>query len=303
MMNLIVDKEDKKYFNEKDVINKPYFESLRRELTCSICHGILDNPVMCSDCETYYCSYCIDKWIKNNNQCIMKCKGPFKPKNITRLMKNIMEKVFLTCEFCNGQTNLFDYSTHIKNCFENSKIINCPFCKDCKFTKGEVKDKEVDISNFHKLHQQIQEYKNKESQLMHVIKDKEKIINELNNDNEALRIIYKSKDIKIDCLQKQINLMSENKEGNNDLILFKNGGVYKIIRKPCNHFPNKGYVTVYRCCNKPYNCYKCHNDIEKHELDFDKFQRGYCLDCRIWFEQTENTTSCLGCGQDFQISK
>lgn len=47
------------------------------ELHCSIiCENILWKPVACQQCETHFCSSCIEKWLrKNPNQCPMRCEN------------------------------------------------------------------------------------------------------------------------------------------------------------------------------------------------------------------------------------
>jgi len=108
--------------SEDLVINKSFYEPLASDLSCTICTGILASPVICSQCESPFCSTCILEWTKKNNQCIMKCGGTFKPKSIPRMIKNIMEKVMLRCPNtnCKEQISMIKYPSHIILC---SKLI------------------------------------------------------------------------------------------------------------------------------------------------------------------------------------
>ena len=55
--------------DESLVINKDYFNLMRDDLLCSICLGLLNNPVMCAMCETPYCKFCINCWVKKSKIC------------------------------------------------------------------------------------------------------------------------------------------------------------------------------------------------------------------------------------------
>lgn len=136
---------NKIHISEDLVVNKTYFEPMSKELTCSICEGLLVEPVLCDKCEHPFCFGCISEWTSRNNQCIMKCPGQFKSKSITRMIKNIMEKVILECNYCKGQVSLTEYSNHIIPCEENNKLVSCPFCKECKVKRGKINDNEFDL--------------------------------------------------------------------------------------------------------------------------------------------------------------
>jgi len=150
-----MDKDNKLHINDDIVINKSYYDPMAKELICSICKGLLIDPVLCTECEHPFCSSCIGEWTKKNNQCIMKCKGTFKSKPIPRMIKNIMEKVLLKCNFCNGEISLMDYPIHITSCEDNNKTVNCPFCKECKLKMAEINNKNIDFSLYPKFNQQL----------------------------------------------------------------------------------------------------------------------------------------------------
>jgi len=128
---------DKKklFICEELVVNKSFFKEVENDLTCSICNGLLVDPILCVECENPFCSTCIGEWIKKNNSCVMKCQKPFKSKSINRLNKNMMEKVILKCNFCNAELNLLTFPAHLSICEDNNTTIDCPFCKDCKIIK------------------------------------------------------------------------------------------------------------------------------------------------------------------------
>ena len=88
----------------------------------------------------------------------MKCKGNFKSKSITRMIKNIMELVILECKVCKSEISLIDYPKHIIQCEEDNKIVHCPICiptKNCKLKYGDINNSGIDIANIPGIGQQI----------------------------------------------------------------------------------------------------------------------------------------------------
>jgi len=107
--------EPKEHFiDESLVINKTYFDTLKSQLTCLICSGLLNTPLICSTCEIAYCQKCINIWIATNESCPMRCPK-FIIKDISRLMKNLMENTLLKCKF-GCEVSLLNYPEHIVIC-------------------------------------------------------------------------------------------------------------------------------------------------------------------------------------------
>jgi len=175
-----MDKDNKLHINDDIVINKSYYDPMAKELICSICKGLLIDPVLCTECEHPFCSSCIGEWTKKNNQCIMKCKGTFKSKPIPRMIRNIMEKVLIKCNICNGEISLTDYPNHYKECVEKTKQVNCPFCKDCTIKKGDINDKDLDLSLFPSINKQLAKIKQENNVIVQKLKDTIKQLEEEN---------------------------------------------------------------------------------------------------------------------------
>jgi len=71
-LNCIDNKEKKftvikMFIDEGMIINKPVLDIIGEELMCSICNGLLYDPISCSNCETCFCKHCIENWILKNN--------------------------------------------------------------------------------------------------------------------------------------------------------------------------------------------------------------------------------------------
>ena len=73
---------------------------------------------------------------------------------------------------------------------------------------------------------------------------------------------------------------------------------YKLIKSSCSHYPFANTVSIFPCCDKAYNCYKCHEDNEKHALK--PASSGYCIKCTEYYDKSNKTVKkCEYCGIDF----
>ena len=42
-------------FEEKDIVNKEYYEGVKDKINCSICLNIIKDPVQCDKCQKFFC--------------------------------------------------------------------------------------------------------------------------------------------------------------------------------------------------------------------------------------------------------
>ncbi len=88
------------------VIKDEFFKSIEDEITCSICSGIKQNPIMCIKCQNSFCSNCIDDWKKKSNECPFKCPNP--EYTLCRIVKNLLSKLNFKCKNDCGEIIPFD---------------------------------------------------------------------------------------------------------------------------------------------------------------------------------------------------
>jgi len=79
-----------------EILTNENFYEIEKEITCPICLNYLNNPVMCSSCENIYCKDCINKWKDNNSSCPLRCED-FVIKDVSRILKQILEKITIKC--------------------------------------------------------------------------------------------------------------------------------------------------------------------------------------------------------------
>lgn len=127
------------YIDPDLVINKEAFKTIESNAICSICDGIIINPIQCNICENSFCETCIDDWKKKQggNSCPFRCSNPtFKS---SRLVKSILSNLIFKCQNqCNMQIPYLDLKSHYEE--------NCPKLKiDFKAKYFEYKKKYEDL--------------------------------------------------------------------------------------------------------------------------------------------------------------
>lgn len=127
--------------DESLIVNKQYFEQLKEQLICSICLGLLDDPLICVSCETPFCSNCIKSWFQKNNSCPMRCLN-VELKEIQRFMKKILDGLKLKCKY-GCEVSLLSYRNHLISCENERKILPCWNCGcEVKYTQMKVRSED-----------------------------------------------------------------------------------------------------------------------------------------------------------------
>lgn len=97
------------------------------ELICSICSGVLEQPVQAPSCEHAFCSACINEWLSRQPTC------PVDRTNITqsdlqpvpRILKNLLARLTISCDNahcgCTELVKLEVLSSHVEYCEHNPK--------------------------------------------------------------------------------------------------------------------------------------------------------------------------------------
>lgn len=64
------------YLDNYLLVNQKKLESIENDITCPICHGIINDPYFCLKCQNNFCNKCIKTWKQKNKKCPFKCKNP-----------------------------------------------------------------------------------------------------------------------------------------------------------------------------------------------------------------------------------
>ena len=111
-------------------------DELDDELKCTLCLGLLKDPLQLSMCEHVFCSSCIQKWVAKDLTCPIDHQSLTHDK-ITKaplILQRLLDKVKLTCEFskygCKVVLPLSNLENHQLKCeFDPDKMIRCG--KEC----------------------------------------------------------------------------------------------------------------------------------------------------------------------------
>ena len=103
------------------------FTEIVQEIECPICLQFPLNQTQCSQCSKIFCKEC-QKYEKCPN-----CRNEFKPKELDRILKNIIGKILLKCKNCEKynkkitKLRVSEYINHLKHC--DYSDYQCLICK------------------------------------------------------------------------------------------------------------------------------------------------------------------------------
>ena len=124
-----MDNYKKNYIDESLIVNHAYYDQLKDQLTCPICFSLLNDPVMCSNCETSFCKTCLVSWLTTNEICPLRCpKVLGKIKDVYLVVKKMMDGLKLKCKY-GCDVPLLSYNEHVEQCQKhNHEQIKCWNC-------------------------------------------------------------------------------------------------------------------------------------------------------------------------------
>lgn len=137
------------YISEDLIDNTDYYKQLCESemLLCSICLGLLNDPIMCETCQNSFCRKCLDDWEKKHLSCPFKCEEKkFVP--ISRSLRTLLDGLIIKCDCgCGQKISLLKFPQHR----EQNKKIECFNCgtkmlrRDLKIpiSKNEIKKSEL----------------------------------------------------------------------------------------------------------------------------------------------------------------
>ena len=130
------------FIDSNIIINQKDFEDLRNVALCTICQGIVIEPMQCSKCEHCFCKLCLEKWLKQNPKCPFRCENSeFLEHHQIKTQLNILKfKCYNGC----------DYEIPYKEITEH-------YLRKCK--KIDFKNKYLELkSNFMRLKKKFDEF-------------------------------------------------------------------------------------------------------------------------------------------------
>ncbi len=289
------------YYDIELVANPDVLETMKELSQCSICTGLVIDPKQCDKCENAFCRECVDSWLRKSSSCPFKCENP-NFKEAGRALKTMINKLILRCpQGCPKTFNYEGLKTHVcDKTQENLK--DCPCC-GTKVQSSKIKLINNGVSNekIKLLEEEIQflrqENINLRTQNEELLKQKlennfEKKL-QINNEEQKLRetVIFQNR---VDRNFKE-NMFVERKPKRiikNDIFEeIKNEKKKKgerlenvdfkelACKHKCKRNLRKGMIYLFSCCEKIYQCKKCHNESSDHYAI--KPNIVICLNCMI----------------------
>ena len=81
---------------DEDIINVDDFKVIEQFAICSICQGVLVDPVQCQVCENSFCKSCMEDWLKKAKVCPFHC--PRLDMKESPLIKNMLSGLIIKCK-------------------------------------------------------------------------------------------------------------------------------------------------------------------------------------------------------------
>ena len=116
--------EMEKYINKETIIEDNTYNSFKEQIACKICECIMLEPVMCVNCQNYYCKKCIEDLKKRSESCPGECEKS-NYKNVIEKNRSITKMKFKCIKGCGAEILFEDIKNHYStNCLENIKDNN-----------------------------------------------------------------------------------------------------------------------------------------------------------------------------------
>ena len=272
--------------------NPPSSEVEQKIIKCSLCDGILYEPVYSIKNKLNYCKNCFLE--KNNNNSYNNENNYSHPYHAcSKQIKNNLNLYKYTCPNFDFEEKLYTYDeliNHLIAC-ENNKIY-CPSCGAETFIKKKKKEKQTI-----KINKEKEKVKKIPKEVIPKIKKEKIIINAKSSSNKLFikpkRPFSKKNEIRkgeLPPVRKKSKVFTKKEEPPPKLnfniklnikerpkeTIIDNSGNTTLFDK-CPHFYGN-YMPKFACCNKFYGCYLCHNENEDHPYKFSN--KVACLFCK-----------------------
>lgn len=306
------------YYDIELVANPDVLKTMNELSQCSICTGLVIDPKQCDKCENAFCRECVDSWVKKSSSCPFKCENA-NFKEAGRALKTMINKLILKCPL--GCPKTFSYEnlkSHV--CDRAQECIKvCPCCgtkvesfkikemnngvpyekikqledenqrlkeeKNCLETRIEQLLKEKLENDFDKkLQINDQETKLRDSIIQHNIIFKNRIDK---NFKENIFVLNKPKKVPSKDIYEEMKY--ENRKKGERLDNYDNKEF--ACKHKCKRNLRKGMIYLFSCCEKIYQCKKCHNESSNHYAI--KPNIVICLNCNI--KISSNILTCERC--------
>ena len=102
------------YLDKSDIINIEECKAIENCIICTICSGVVIDPLQCRSCENVFCRSCIEEWKKKSNTCPYKCQDFTLKEN--KIFNSIIANLKFKCSNgCDEAIPYLELSEHYQN--------------------------------------------------------------------------------------------------------------------------------------------------------------------------------------------
>ena len=143
--------EQVKIINPKYVLNTDYLEINSDILICELCSNIYNEPLMCNDCNNFYCTNCIINYSRSRKSEVLICPSENKKTTLMKdpILHRILSVLTLTCQKgCKKVLFYHQYLKHVNLCNGHGvECYNCQ-CHRNKLIMEDIIEKEESIKKY-----------------------------------------------------------------------------------------------------------------------------------------------------------
>ena len=192
------------YLDNYLLVNQKKLESIENDITCPICHGIINDPYFCLKCQNNFCNKCIKEWEQKNQNCPFRCNNP--EYTFNRFLNKIFSKLlkFKCQKGCDEIISYKDVNNHYENCKKED------FKSKYYESQTQVEILKVQIENYNDIQNELNQTQERneelENELEEVKEEKKSLENKIDELNE-----------RIDYLENEPNKLEDLQKDNEDL--------------------------------------------------------------------------------------
>ena len=148
------------------LVNSKKFEGIEKDITCSICQRIINEPFFYNKCQNNFCKKCINKWNYNNIKCPFRCASPeyIQNKFLSWIFSELLK--FKCQKGCDEIIPYNDINVHFEKCKnENFKEKYYESATQVEILKVQIEDLNDIQNELNETKNELEEIKERNTEL------------------------------------------------------------------------------------------------------------------------------------------
>ena len=112
-----------KYLKVENIVKDDVFKANKNEVICPICFELIIVPMLCTECQNYFCEKCIEQWKQKGGGCPFRCNS-FNFIKVKEKNRKISSLKFKCIKGCGAEIPYNEIENHYKTeCFKKKKTM------------------------------------------------------------------------------------------------------------------------------------------------------------------------------------